>query len=65
MAFKENKLNGFEKHCLRQAVELYLKEVEKQLKEMETSGKQPLYTTTFFPAVFNDIFRKLNIKMEK
>ena len=56
------KLNEFEKHCLKQAVDLYLKEVEKQLEEMNNSGKRPIYTTTFFPAVFKDIFKKLNIK---
>lgn len=59
------KLNEFEKHCIKQAVELYLKQVNIEIDEMKKSGKRPLYTIEFFPQVFKDIFNKLKIKHEK
>ena len=54
------KLNEFEKHLIKNAVDLYMEEINKQLNDMKNQGKKPLYTTEFFPSVFKDIYRKLN-----
>ena len=59
------KLNEFEKHCIKQAVELYLKQVNIEIDEMKKSGKRPIYPIDFFTSVFKDIFNKLKIKHEK
>ena len=62
--FKMKKLNEFEKHCIKQAVKLYLKEIDRELDEMKKSGKRPIYTIEFFPSVFKDIFNKLKIDVK-
>tara|TARA_R110002050_G_scaffold178531_1_gene311755 strand:+ start:1314 stop:1505 length:192 start_codon:yes stop_codon:yes gene_type:complete len=61
---KMNKLNEFEKHLIKNAVDLYMQKINQEIKDMENRGKTPLYTTEFFPAVFKDIFKKLKIKTQ-
>ena len=56
------KLNEFEKHFIKNAVDLYMEQINKELDEMKNQGKRPIYTAEFFPAVCKDIYRKLSIK---
>ncbi len=56
------KLNEFEKHFVKNAVDLYMEQINKELNEMKNQGKRPIYTNEFFPAVCKDIYRKLGIK---
>ena len=60
-----NKFNGHEAHIISEALDLYVKEINKEIEELEAEGKRPIFTTDYFPQLAKDIKAKLNLNTLK
>lgn len=54
-----NKFNGHEAYIISEALDLYVKEINKEIEELEASGKTPIFTTDYYPQLAKDIKTKV------
>ena len=60
-----NKFNGHEAYIISEALDLYVKEINKEIEELEAEGKRPIFTVDYFPQLAKDIKAKLNLNTIK
>tara|TARA_R100000700_G_C3081151_1_gene86777 strand:+ start:392 stop:595 length:204 start_codon:yes stop_codon:yes gene_type:complete len=53
------KFNGHEAHIISNALDLYVKEINKEIETLEAEGKRPIFTVDYYPQVAKDIKTKL------
>ena len=54
-----NKFNGHEAYIISEALDLYVKEINKEIEELEASGKTPIFTVDYYPQLAKDIKNKV------
>ncbi len=54
-----NKFNGHEAHVISNALDLYVREINKEIEELEAEGKRPIFTTDYYPQLAKDIKNKV------
>jgi len=60
-----NKFTGHEAYILSEALDLYVEEMRKEILELQGQGKQPIFTTTYFPAIAKDMKWKIEQNTQK
>ena len=53
------KFNGHKAHIISNALDLYVKEINKEIETLEAEGKRPIFTVDYYPQVAKDIKTKL------
>ena len=57
------KFNGHEAHIISNALDLYVREINKEIEELEAEGKRPLFTKDYYPQVAKDIKTKVKLNL--
>ena len=60
-----NKFNGHEAYIISEALDLYVKEINKEIEELEATGKTPIFTVDYYPQLAKDIKTKLTFNTLK
>ena len=63
--YNMNKFNGHEAYIISEALDLYVKEINKEIEELEAEGKRPIFTVDYFPQLAKDIKTKLTFNTLK
>ena len=58
-----NKFNGHEAHIISNALDLYVREINKEIEELEAEGKRPIFTKDYYPQVAKDIKTKVKLNL--
>ena len=54
-----NKFNGHEAYIISTAVDAYVKKMNEAIKQAESEGKRPIFTTDYYPQLAKDIKTKI------
>lgn len=59
------KLNGFENYMLTRGLQMYREQLLKEIQEVESQGKNPLYTTDWVDMTVGELTKKINNMTKK
>ena len=58
-----NKFNGHEAYIISTAVDAYVNKMNEGIRQAESEGKRPIFTTGYYPQLAKDIKTKVKLNL--